>query len=237
MELEKVSLVDEAYEKIKQKICDFELVPGTAISDFILSKELGMSRTPIRMALQKIENDGLIRDGGAGQSYYVCEITEADIIDLFNARRGIELSALLLAMDERRVTEENLERLRWINQRMEEVNKQGNVKQQFNYDQKFHDELVLLSGNTRIIRFHNSLLLQLTRMRALSYLERSYQDKAYRDHAQVIHMIESGDRDGAIHALWEHIDSTRENYISLLTNKLNGDSFGVLSFTMKHDPQ
>ena len=64
MEIEKKSLVDEAYEKIRQKICDFELTPGQAISDFILSKELGMSRTPIRMALQKIESDGLIRDGG-----------------------------------------------------------------------------------------------------------------------------------------------------------------------------
>lgn len=234
MAVEKKSLVDEAYEKIKQKICDFELIPGVPISDFILSKELGMSRTPIRMALQKIENDGLIRNGGAGQSYYVCEITEENIVELFDARKGIELTALSLLM-ERGVGEETLNSLRGINQQMDEVNRQGLVKQNFYYDQSFHDRLVLLSGNATIIKFHESLLLQLTRMRVLSYLERSYQDKAYRDHEEILHKISEGDRSGALQALAEHIESTKKNYISLLTNKLDGDSFGVLSFTMKHD--
>ena len=120
MEIEKKSLVDEAYEKIRQKICDFELTPGQAISDFILSKELGMSRTPIRMALQKIESDGLIRDGGAGQSYFVCEITKEDIIDLFDARKGIELTALELMM-KRGVQKEELEYLNKINEQMEDT--------------------------------------------------------------------------------------------------------------------
>lgn len=231
---EKKSLVDEAYEKIRQKICDFELVPGRAISDFILSKELGMSRTPIRMALQKVQNDGLIRDGGAGQSYYVCEITAEDIVDLFDARSGIELTALSLLM-RREVTAEELDYLRKINLLMEDVNKQGHVKQQFYYDQKFHDKLVVLSGNSRIIRFHESLLLQLTRMRVLSYLERSYQNKAYRDHEKVISMIAGGNREGALRALEDHIESTKRNYIELLTNKMNAESFGVLSYTMRTD--
>ncbi|MCI8888153.1 MAG: GntR family transcriptional regulator [Hungatella sp.] len=234
MEIEKKSLVDEAYEKIRQKICDFELVPGQAISDFILSKELGMSRTPIRMALQKIESDGLIRDGGAGQSYFVCEITKEDIEDLFDARKGIELTALELMM-KRGAGVEDLEYLRRINERMEEVNKQGHVKQQFYYDQRFHDKLVLLSANSRIIRFHESLLLQFTRMRVLSYLDRSYQDKAYRDHDLVLDMIEKGDKEGASAALRGHIETAKQDYIGLLTNKLNSESFGVLSYTMKSD--
>lgn len=231
---EKKSLVDEAYEKIRQKICDFELVPGQAISDFILSKELGMSRTPIRMALQKIQSDGLIRDGGAGQSYYVCEITAEDIGDLFDARIGIELTALTLLM-RKKVAVEELDYLRRINQLMEDVNKLGHVKQQFYYDQKFHDKLVFLSGNSRIIHFYESLLLQLTRMRVLSYLERSYQDKAYHDHEKIISMIAEGNREGAVQALSDHIDSTKKNYIELLTNRMDAESFGALSYTMKND--
>ena len=208
MEIGKKSLVDEAYEKIRQKICDFELTPGQTISDFILSKELGMSRTPIRMALQKIESDGLIRDGGAGQSYFVCEITKEDIIDLFDARKGIELTALGLMM-KRGVQKEELEYLNKINEQMEIVNKQGRVKQQFYYDQKFHDKLVFLSANSRLIKFHESLLLQFTRMRVLSYLDRSYQDKAYRDHDRVLRMIREENFDKAFDALKEHIESAK----------------------------
>ena len=46
-------LVDQAYEDIKNMICNFELIPGQIVSDFTLSKKMGMSRTPIRQALQK----------------------------------------------------------------------------------------------------------------------------------------------------------------------------------------
>ena len=64
--MEEKTLVDVAYERIRQQICDFELVPGQAVSDFILSKNLGMSRTPIRMALQRLENDRPKEPGGQG---------------------------------------------------------------------------------------------------------------------------------------------------------------------------
>lgn len=231
---DKISLVDEAYEKIQQKICNFELVPGQNISDFILSKELGMSRTPIRMALQKLENDGLINNGGVGQSYFVSEITAEDIEDLFDARCGIELTALELMM-QRNISDEDISYLRNVNHLMEEVNKKGHIKQQFYYDQKFHDKLVLLSGNSRIIKFHESLLLQFTRMRVLSYLERSYQDKAFQEHEKIICMLEEKSLERALQILRDHIKSTKTNYILLLTNKLNAESLGVLSYAMKNE--
>ncbi|GLC81939.1 GntR family transcriptional regulator [Lacrimispora brassicae] len=234
MREDKKSLVDEAYERVQQKICDFELVPGQIISDFILSKELGMSRTPIRMALQKLENDGLIYNGGVGQSYSVCEITAEDIVDLFDARCGIELTALELMM-KRNISNEDIAYLREVNHLMEVVNKKGHIKQQFYYDQKFHDKLVFLSGNSRIIRFHESLLLQFTRMRVLSYLERSYQDKAFHEHEKIICMLEERSLEHALQILRDHIESTKVNYISLITNKLNTEALGVLSYAMKND--
>ena len=58
-------LVDQAYEDIKNMICNFELIPGQIVSDFTLSKKMGMSRTPIRQALQKLEGDDLIVDAAA----------------------------------------------------------------------------------------------------------------------------------------------------------------------------
>lgn len=234
MSEKKKTLVDEAYENIRRKICDFELVPGQAISDFILSKELKMSRTPIRVALQKLENDGMIKNGGVGQSYFVREITEEDLVDLFDARCGIEMTALGLLMN-KNVGAEDIAYLRELNRRMEEENQRGHIRQQFFFDQKFHDRLVLLSANSRIIRFHENLRPQFTRIRVLSYLERSYQDKAYREHEQIIAKIEARDREGAVFMLRDHIESTKINYLTLLTSKLQKESFGVLSVAMKYD--
>lgn len=228
----KVSLVDEAYEKIRQKLCDFELYPGQEISDFTLSRELGMSRTPIRQALGQLEHDGLIYDGGQGRGYLVCEITAEDIRDIFAARECIEVMSLKLSM-ERGSKEEEIAKLEHINSQMEDMDQKGNVKRQFYFDQQFHNQLVLLSGNKRLIRFYESLRIQLSRLRVLSYLERSYQKKAYNDHSLVLQAIKKGDRDEAVKALEIHIQTSREDYCDLLTNRVALDSYGMLRFLMK----
>ena len=118
-------LVDQAYEDIKNMICNFELIPGQIVSDFTLSKKLGMSRTPIRQALQKLEGDDLIVDAGAGKSYQVSPITEDGIIDLFDAREGIEVAAVRIAL-EKGIDETRLIELERINQNMEDANSRKN---------------------------------------------------------------------------------------------------------------
>ncbi len=232
VDVSKKSLVDEAYEKIRQKICDFEMLPGQSISDFKLCKELNMSRTPIRQALQKIEDDGLIRHDGMGTGYTVCDITPEEIVDLFDARISIELNCIELAF-KRGILKEDITSLIYFNEKMNEANLKDKMKQQFLYDQKFHDKLVYLSHNTRLIKFNDSLLLQFNRMRVLSYLERSYQQKAYDDHSCIIKHIQEYELDYVLKALREHIESTKANYISLLKDKEKMESFGVLSILMK----
>lgn len=228
----KTTLVEDAYNQIRDKICDFELYPGEEISDFILSKQLGMSRTPIRQALVRLEHDGLVQDGGVGKSYTVSEITQEEVRDIFDAREAIETHALRLAM-ERGLTEEEIRLLERINCKMEEQNEAGNIKLQFRYDQTFHNTLVSLCGNQRMIRFYESLLVQLTRMRVLSYLESSYQRKAYNDHNQVLEEIRGGNGPAAVEALAHHIRTSRRDYCDLLENKVSLDSYGMLRFLMK----
>ncbi len=93
-----VLLVDQAYEDIKNMICNFELIPGQIVSDFTLSKKMGMSRTPIRQALQKLEGDDLIVDAGAGKSYQVSPITEDGIIDLLMQEKELRLQLYVLLL-------------------------------------------------------------------------------------------------------------------------------------------
>lgn len=224
-----ISLVDQAYEDIKDKICDFRLFPGQVISDFILSKELGMSRTPIRQALQRLERDGLIDDAGAGKSYEVSRITAEEIIELFDARQGIEVMAVKLAVD-KGISETQIIEMERMNFNMEEANKDGRIKDNFQYDQEFHDYLVSMSGNKKLIRFHDSLLTQLRRMRMLSYLERTYQDKAYRDHQAILRGLQGGDKKMVQQALEEHIETSKNDYLRLLNDKIAMEGFAVLRF-------
>ena len=208
-------LVDQAYEDIKNMICNFELIPGQIVSDFTLSKKMGMSRTPIRQALQK--------------SYQVSPITEDGIIDLFDAREGIEVAAVRIAL-EKGIDETRLIELERINRNMEDANIAGRIKENFEADQQFHDYLVNLSRNKKLIRFHESLLLQCRRVRMISYLERKYQDKAYRDHQMILEGLKSGDSRLAQQALAEHIETARLDYLRVMKEKNITEDFGMLRF-------
>lgn len=224
-----ISLVDQAYEEIKNMVCNFELFPGQIVSDFTLSKAMGMSRTPIRQALQRLEGDGLIEDAGAGKSYQVSRITEEEIVDLFDAREGIEVMAVKLAVD-KGIPEPRLVELERISNNMEEANLAGNIRENFNYDQEFHDYLVNMSGNKKLIRFHESLLIQLRRVRMLSYLERKYQDKAFQDHKRVLDGLRAGDKELASEALARHIETAKRDYLRVVNDAGIMGGLGVLRF-------
>ena len=191
-------LVDQAYEDIKNMICNFELIPGQIVSDFTLSKKMGMSRTPIRQALQKLEGDDLI-------------------------------AAVRIAL-EKGIDETRLIELERINRNMEDANIAGRIKENFEADQQFHDYLVNLSRNKKLIRFHESLLLQCRRVRMISYLERKYQDKAYRDHQMILEGLKSGDSRLAQQALAEHIETARLDYLRVMKEKNITEDFGMLRF-------
>lgn len=228
----KRTLAEEAYLRIRDKICDFELYPGQEVSDFILCRELGMSRTPVREALVQLERDGLVRNPGVGKSYQVSEITAEEIVDIFDAREAVEVTSLRLAM-ERGVTKEEREELDRINRKMEEQNEAGNLRLQFHYDQQFHNYLVELGGNQRMRRFYESLRIQLGRMRVLSYLESSYQRKAYNDHRAVVEAVERGEASEAMKALVHHIRTSRRDYCDLIQNRVSLDAYGMIRFLMK----
>lgn len=230
----KKTLVEIAYEKIRNKICDFELYPGQDVSDFTLCKELGMSRTPVRQALVQLEHDGLVKNAGVGKSYQVSEITEEEIADIFEAREAVEVSSLRLAMD-RGITREELESLERINLNMEQQNEAGNIKLQFRFDQGFHNCLVLIGGNKRMRHFYETLVVQLNRMRVLSYLESSYQKKAYNDHRAVLEQIRRDNKEEAAKALSHHLRTSKRDYCNLIQNKVSLDAYGILRLLMREN--
>jgi DNA-binding GntR family transcriptional regulator len=174
-----------------------------------------------------------VENEGVGKSYRVTEITREEILDIFEAREAVECNALRLSM-ETGITPEQLESLKRINSRMEEQNKAGNIRLQFSYDQSFHNTLMSCCRNRRLKRFYDSIRVQLERMRVLSYLESSYQEKAYNDHMQILAQIEAGNREEAVRALLYHIRTSKRDYCELIEHKVSLDSYGMLRFLMKN---
>ena len=233
------SLAVKAYETIRQQIFDFDLFPGQIVSDYLLSKDLNMSRTPIRQALMRLENEGLLEEQSGKKNYRISTITTEDIQDLFDFREGIETTAFMLAW-RRGITPDQLKALQDITNNMKSTNEAGQAKEHFFYDQQFHNELVALSNNKRLVKAHDEILLQLTRMRFLSFLENSLQSKACVKHQAILDAIRDQDYEKGRQAVIDHVRSSKEDYINLFGNGLSSNSLCLLRYftrTPKEEPE
>ena len=163
MKKEQASLADQAYEQVRKKILSLEFLPGQVISDFKLREELEMSRTPIKEALMRLESDGLILDLGK-KGYEVRRITAQDIVDLFDARAGIECAGLTIAM-RKGMSEATMKKLHSLNEEVRAADEAGDYEGVFDHDSELHVALLEASGNRRLNEYYRMILLQLRRMR------------------------------------------------------------------------
>lgn len=236
MKKEQASLADQAYEQVRKKILSLEFLPGQVISDFKLREELEMSRTPIKEALMRLESDGLILDLGK-KGYEVRRITAQDIVDLFDARAGIECAGLTIAM-RKGMSEATMKKLHSLNEEVRAADEAGDYEGVFDHDSELHVALLEASGNRRLNEYYRMILLQLRRMRLLTYFEKSLPRVAVRLHAQIFEAIEAGKKAEALDVLNRHILDTKNDYLRVLETSIHEDAdFAVLRYLIRNNLQ
>jgi DNA-binding GntR family transcriptional regulator len=90
------SLGDHVYELLWQRIANHELRPGDKLSDVHVSEELGVSRTPVREALQHLVQDGIVR-AESRRGFYVASFSSQDVREIYDLRTALETLAVRLA--------------------------------------------------------------------------------------------------------------------------------------------
>ena len=146
---EYLPLRDVVFNTLRQAILRGELKPGERLMEIQLADKLGVSRTPIREAIRKLELEGLVlmipRRGAE-----VAEITEKSLRDVLEVRGALEELAVELACD--RITEEGIEQLKVAAKEFEQALQSGDVTTYAEADVKFHDVIYLATENQRLIQ-------------------------------------------------------------------------------------
>lgn len=234
MKREQVSLADRAYEKIKKKILSLDFLPGQVISDFKLREELEMSRTPIKEALMHLESDGLILDLGK-RGYEVHRITAQDVVDLFDARAGIECAGLTITMSHG-ISDATMKRLRALNEEVRMADESGDYEGVFDHDSELHETLMEASGNRRLNEYYRMILLQVRRIRLITYFEKSLPSVAVQLHTQIFDAIEGGHHQEALAFLRQHILDTKNDYLRVMEESIHDDAdFAVLRYLIRNN--
>ena len=166
---EYLPLRDVVFNTLRQAILRGELKPGERLMEIQLANKLGVSRTPIREAIRKLELEGLVlmipRRGAE-----VAEITEKSLRDVLEVRRALEELSVKLACE--RITEDQIEELKVAAKEFEHVLKSGDVTAYAEADVKFHDIIYSATDNQRLISLLYNLREQMYRYR-VEYLKRA----------------------------------------------------------------
>ncbi|NLY82412.1 MAG: GntR family transcriptional regulator [Clostridiales bacterium] len=178
------------YEELKHKILIGNVNPGTRLMEIELAESMGVSRTPIREAIRKLEKEGLVsiepRRGA-----YVSDISIKDMVDILEVREDLEGLAASLAA--RRINEEEASELKRITEKYSEAIISGNTDDIVKYDEMFHKLVVSCSGNRTLMQMVGSVQELALRFRYLYYDDYSRYEDMPGEHTGIMEAIINGD--------------------------------------------
>lgn len=195
-------LRDVIFNTIREAIIVGELKPGERLMEVQLAEKMGVSRTPVREAIRKLELEGLVemlpRKGA-----HVADLSVKDIMNVLEVRSTLDGLASTLSAE--RITDEELKELRHVQQQfanyVEKDNLQGIIKK----DVEFHDIIYRSSRNDKLMQIINNLREQAQRFRVVYLKDYSNPKDINEEHAEIIEAIAARNVVAAQQAAQKHI--------------------------------
>lgn len=147
-------LSDLVYQYILDAIVEVKYVPGSKINTKRIAEELGISRTPVRTALDRLVEEKLVEQVGE-KGFKVCPVDWRDCMALYDIRDMIEGNAAYIAANT--ITDAQLEKLRQSVELMRKAIESGDALAIFEADNQFHEQIVRATGNSYLIDMYHSL--------------------------------------------------------------------------------
>ena len=191
-------------DTLRQAILTGQLQPGERLMEIHLADKLGVSRTPIREAIRKLELEGLVtmipRKGAE-----VARITEKNLKDVLEVRRALDALCAELACD--RITNEEKSKLKEACNAFEEATRTKDARVIAQADVALHDIIVEATGNDRLIQLIHNLSQQMYRYRFEYIKDESQHDTLTKEHRVIYESIINNDKETAARAAKLHIDN------------------------------
>lgn len=213
---EYLPLRDVVFNTLRRAILRGELKPGERLMEIPLAEKLGVSRTPIREAIRKLELEGLVtmipRRGAE-----VASITEKSLRDVLEVRRELDAFSCELACD--RITAAGLEMLRLACEEFAQATRSRDAALIAKADVKVHNIIVHATGNERLMEMINSLSEQMYRYRFEYIKDTDNYDELVEEHRLIYESILKKDKETAAKVAKTHIDNQEKSILKVLRNE------------------
>ncbi|EGH71531.1 GntR family transcriptional regulator [Pseudomonas syringae] len=208
--------VGHAYDQIRRMTVTFQLRPSERLNESALCIQIGVSRTPLREALNRLASEGFLRSV-AGKGFYCRDLNPDEIYQLYQLRKVIEIGGVKLAVE--RATEEEIEELAsFISQTGPEAGDRT-TDQLVELDEIFHERLLGLSGNAEMLQVLRNVNAKIQFVRWYD-MDRAQRPHTQGDHRQVLVSLRSRDTSSCVDILERHIDRRREQIVTVIRDRL-----------------
>lgn len=194
------------YDELKMQILTGQIEPGTRMMEVEMANEMGVSRTPVREAIRKLEKEGLVtiepRRGA-----YASEVSVRDMIEILEVREEIEGLATELAAE--RMDDDTKARLYRTADKYGEAVKDNDTGEMIKLDTEFHHIIVEGSSNKILMNVVEQLQELVLRFRYIYYDDFRKAEKMPREHKAIIEGIKSGNAKSARKAAEDHVEQLK----------------------------
>lgn len=199
-----------AYEELESAILTGELKPRERLVENDLAERLGMSRTPVREALRRLEERGLVRilpHRGA----VVADISPADVENIYAVRTHLEVLASRLACE--RIRPEGIQRLREMETAYAAQTARGEIRLLMAANDRFHDAIYIAAENPCLLELIQQLRRQVHTVRFYGWAQRERIARSLAEHHQMVQALGLHDAARLAELTREHLRVAKDSYL------------------------
>jgi DNA-binding GntR family transcriptional regulator len=208
VEIASDSVVDRVYEQLKAMAISYEFKPGERLNEGDIAKRLGVSRTPLREALNRLNTEGFLRFT-PGKGFFCRELDAHEIFDLYELRKSIEVASVRLAV--KRAKDADIdELLAFLDATGPDPGERTSVEL-VELDETFHERLMAMSGNAEMLR-----VLRNVNARIRFDMDRINRSNTQAEHRAVLAGVRARDEEACVSVLEKHIDRRLDQITSAI---------------------
>lgn len=215
--------MERLYLALRERCMHYDFKPGARINEQALGRELGVSRAPLREALNRLAAEGLL-DFVMNKGFLRKAISVDEVFDLYQVRIALERRAVLLAVQ--RAGDEEIAVLGSYWQLVMAASDDLATADMVLADEEFHRQLVALSHNKELAAFMDVVTRRIHVARHVDIEQSDWNDRAFNAHAEIVALIAQRDTPRALDVLTAHIDMSLHRAVQITREMVARFSLG-----------
>jgi DNA-binding GntR family transcriptional regulator len=210
-------LSEKVYERIKQDIFDFRLLPGDRLTESEIAESLEVSRTPVRQALTRLEQEGYL--SVAYRNGWTVRPLDFDLLDQrYDLRIVLELAAVQKICEAEQPADLSALEAVWL---VDEGGRREDPRELAALDEAFHQGLVAATGNREMQRVHQEITEKIRIIRRLDFTQPERIRATYEEHAQILRLLQHRKAASAAILLKSHIEASKAEVRKITVHRLH----------------